>query len=262
MSDQEVDDIFGEYEKTSYSAEENDSNSKNGEVDADKGKRDKKSETTKTRKLVRSQQLKLDPNRVCGPRGITAVIQNFKNVKLQGKGHEKSDLETVLSQMEHWAHRLFPKLPFDDCIESVAKLGNNKSVQVYMKRFRMGMLDTEQEIEETLENTDAQFDNITERGTDVFSTVMSRPSQSLTHISEDQQSRMAENKRKAEEKRKSRLMLNTSNLNDTCSNESFTSKILPELNATVDTVISETTAETNENNSEILDIDMFLENLP
>jgi hypothetical protein len=37
---------------------------------------------------------------------------------------------------------------------------------------------------------------------------------------------------------------------------------LPELNATVGTVISETTAETNENNSEILDIDMFLENLP
>jgi hypothetical protein len=71
---------------------------------------------------------------------------------------------------------------------------------------------------------------------------------------------MAENKRKAEEKRKSRLMLNTSNLNDTCSNE--TSTILPELNATMDTVISETTAETDENNSEILDVDMFLENLP
>jgi hypothetical protein len=27
---------------------------------------------------------------------------------------------------------LFPKLPFDDCIESVAKLGNNKSVQVLL----------------------------------------------------------------------------------------------------------------------------------
>jgi hypothetical protein len=124
----------------------------------------------------------------------------------------------------------------------------------------MGMLDTEQEIEETLVNTDAQFDNITEREADVFSTVVSRPSQSATGISEDQQSRMAENKRKAEEKRKSRLMLNTSNLNDTCSNE--TSKILPELNATMGTVISETTAETDENNSEILDVDMFLENLP
>jgi hypothetical protein len=55
-------------------------------------------------------------------------------------------------------------------------------------------------------------------------------------------------------------MFNTSNLNDTCSNE--TSTILPELNATMDTVISETTAETDENNSEILDVDMFLENLP
>ncbi len=131
-----------------------------------------------------------------------------------------------------------------------------------MKRFRMGMLDTEQEIQETLVNTDAQFDNISERQTDVFSSVVSLPLQSVTHISEDQQSRMAENKRKAEEKRKSRLMQNTSNLNDTCSNKSFTSKILSELNATMGTEISETTAETNENNSEILDVDMFLENLP
>ena len=69
--------------------------------------------------------------RVCGPRGITAVIDNFKHVKLQGKGHEKSDLEIILSQMEHWTHRLFPKLPFDDCVENVAKLGNTKSVQVF-----------------------------------------------------------------------------------------------------------------------------------
>ena len=39
MSDQDVDDIFGEFEKTSYSAEETDSNLKNDEVDAVNGKR-------------------------------------------------------------------------------------------------------------------------------------------------------------------------------------------------------------------------------
>lgn len=68
--------------------------------------------------------------RLCGPRGIVAVDANFQTVKLKGKGHEKSDLELVLNKMEHWAHRLFPKLSFDDCIERVEKLGNNRYVQV------------------------------------------------------------------------------------------------------------------------------------
>lgn len=60
---------------------------------------------------------------------------NFKNLQLKGKGFEKTDLDVILSKMEHWAHRLFPKLPFDDCIEQVAKLGNNRSVQVNTNIF-------------------------------------------------------------------------------------------------------------------------------
>lgn len=68
--------------------------------------------------------------RVCSQRGILAVAENFQNVKLKGKGYEKTDLDLILSKMEHWAHRLFPKLSFDDCVEQVAKLGNNRSIQV------------------------------------------------------------------------------------------------------------------------------------
>ena len=32
--------------------------------------------------------------------------------------------------MEHWAHRLFPKLQFEDFIDRVECLGNKKEVQV------------------------------------------------------------------------------------------------------------------------------------
>lgn len=32
--------------------------------------------------------------------------------------------------MEHWAHRLFPKLQFEDFIDRVEYLGNKKEVQV------------------------------------------------------------------------------------------------------------------------------------
>lgn len=68
--------------------------------------------------------------RLCGPRGIVAVNETFKSVKLKGKGHEKADLDVILSKMEHWAHRLFPQLAFDDCVEQVAKVGSNRAVQV------------------------------------------------------------------------------------------------------------------------------------
>lgn len=35
-----------------------------------------------------------------------------------------------MQHMEHWAHRLFPKLQFEDFIDRVEALGNKKEVQV------------------------------------------------------------------------------------------------------------------------------------
>ena len=37
--------------------------------------------------------------------------------------------------MEHWAHRLYPKMPFDELIERVERLGQKKDVQVIAKLF-------------------------------------------------------------------------------------------------------------------------------
>jgi len=33
-----------------------------------------------------------------------------------------------MSRLEHWAHRLFPKLSFDDFIERLEKLGSKKEI--------------------------------------------------------------------------------------------------------------------------------------
>ena len=35
-----------------------------------------------------------------------------------------------MRNMEHWAHRLFPKMPFDEVIERVERLGAKREVQV------------------------------------------------------------------------------------------------------------------------------------
>ena len=43
---------------------------------------------------------------------------------------QAEDLKTLMRHMEHWAHRLFPKLKFEDFIDRVEYLGNKKEVQV------------------------------------------------------------------------------------------------------------------------------------
>lgn len=43
---------------------------------------------------------------------------------------QAEDLRLLLHKMENWAHRLYPKLQFEDFIERVEKLGKKKEVQV------------------------------------------------------------------------------------------------------------------------------------
>ncbi|XP_045216277.2 uncharacterized protein LOC123566353 [Mercenaria mercenaria] len=91
------------------------------------------------KKVVRKPQPKLDPTRLTGDRGIPILPNLFKNVKFKGKGYESHDLALLMRQMEHWAHRLFPKMPFDEVIERVEKLGSKKEVQTCIKKMRLDM---------------------------------------------------------------------------------------------------------------------------
>ena len=54
----------------------------------------------------------------------------FSDLVFSGKGYERRDLNLLMSRMQHWAHRLFPKMPFDQTIERIEKLGKTKQVQV------------------------------------------------------------------------------------------------------------------------------------
>jgi TIMELESS-interacting protein len=74
--------------------------------------------------------MKLDPERLKGPRGIAVIENAFKDFKFNGKGYERVDLSRVMKIMEHWAHRLYPRFQFDDCLDKIEKLGQKKTVQV------------------------------------------------------------------------------------------------------------------------------------
>lgn len=82
---------------------------------------------------------KLDVGRLLGPRGLPCLNKHFEQIEFRGAGHEAEDLNTLLSHLEHWAHRLYPKMMFKDCLEKIGKLGHKKEIHTCMKKIRMGM---------------------------------------------------------------------------------------------------------------------------
>nr|CAB3266970.1 TIMELESS-interacting protein-like [Phallusia mammillata] len=95
--------------------------------------------TTSKKKRTINRGPKLDARRLLGARGLPALQNHFESVTFKGKGHEAEDLDLMMSKLEHWAHRLFPKFMFDDCLEKIEALGHKKEIQTCMKRIRMGM---------------------------------------------------------------------------------------------------------------------------
>ncbi|KAA0184968.1 hypothetical protein HAZT_HAZT008337 [Hyalella azteca] len=108
----------------------------------------------KPKRIVKNPQPKFDAARLCGPRGIGVVQKFLSNAPYRGKGYETEDLGILLQKLKHWAHRLYPKLPFADTIAQIEKLGNKKPVQVNVKRLRMDMYETPKEDAEAGEVVD------------------------------------------------------------------------------------------------------------
>ncbi|CAH2274474.1 TIMELESS-interacting [Pelobates cultripes] len=103
------------------------------------GQTQKEEEPKPTRRASKRPQPKLDANRLTSQRGLPALRNLFDGVKFKGKGHEAEDLKTLLRHMENWAHRLFPKLRFEDFLNRLETLGGKKEVQTCLKRIRMDM---------------------------------------------------------------------------------------------------------------------------
>ncbi|NXK09445.1 TIPIN protein, partial [Herpetotheres cachinnans] len=164
-----------------------------------------------TRKAVKRPMPKLDAQRLISERGLPALRHMFDNVKFKGKGHEAEDLKTLIRHMEHWAHRLFPKLRFEDFIDRVESLGNKKEVQTCLKRIR---LDLPILHEDFAGNEDGGGES---NGLDAATEdVPSRPgnaeqlnSLSGTTLTEKQQQRIMKNRQLALERRQAKMQCNS-----------------------------------------------------
>ncbi|KAK1158067.1 TIMELESS-interacting protein-like [Acipenser oxyrinchus oxyrinchus] len=171
------------------------------------------------RRSVKRPQPKLDSQRLISERGLPALRTMFNNVRFKGKGHEAEDLKVLMQHMEHWAHRLYPKLQFEDFIDKLEVLGNKKEVQTCLKRIRLDMPLTH---EDFMTKDDAVEDEELNRSAHLFEdsepflresqsvpVVQSTPSASSS-LTEEQRQRIERNKQLALERRLAKLQQDSS----------------------------------------------------
>ncbi|XP_031308748.2 TIMELESS-interacting protein isoform X1 [Camelus dromedarius] len=169
------------------------------------------------KRTVKRNVPKLDAQRLISERGLPALRHVFDKTKFKGKGHEAEDLKTLIRHMEHWAHRLFPKLQFEDFIDRVEYLGNKKEVQTCLKRIR---LDLPVLHEDFISNNDEVGENndhdVSATELDPFLTNSSESakfaSESSRSLTEEQQERIERNKQLALERRQAKLLSNSQSL--------------------------------------------------
>ncbi|XP_050758952.1 TIMELESS-interacting protein [Gymnogyps californianus] len=164
-----------------------------------------------TRKAVKRPMPKLDAQRLISERGLPALRHMFDNVKFKGKGHEAEDLKTLIRHMEHWAHRLFPKLQFEDFIDKVESLGNKKEVQTCLKRIRLDLPILHEDFASN-EDGGGESNGLDAAAEDVRSCsgnaeeLSSLPATTLT---EEQQQRIKKNRQLALERRQAKMQCNS-----------------------------------------------------
>jgi len=165
--------IVEESENVVFVEENNQQDGSNEDQDPDEDAEQEADKKEIKTKRVRNPQPKLDAERLKRPRGLTMLANVFEKVKFKGRGYEEQDLSMLMKNYEYWCHRLFPKLPFDDCLERIERLGSKKPVQTYLKKIRMDLLleedNTEPNIDEennvdnteSVENTErSDFDDL------------------------------------------------------------------------------------------------------
>ncbi|XP_033045560.1 TIMELESS-interacting protein isoform X2 [Trachypithecus francoisi] len=169
------------------------------------------------KRTVKRNIPKLDAQRLISERGLPALRHVFDKAKFKGKGHEAEDLKMLIRHMEHWAHRLFPKLQFEDFIDRVEYLGSKKEVQTCLKRIRLDLPILHEDFvsnnDEVAENNEHDV-NATEL--DPFLTNSSESeiftSESSRSLTEEQQQRIERNKQLALERRQAKLLSNSQSL--------------------------------------------------
>ncbi|KAL9013976.1 MAG: hypothetical protein Q9173_001359 [Seirophora scorigena] len=79
---------------------------------------------------------RLDDNRLLSQAGIPKLRRIAKErFKFKGKGHEYSDLASLLNTYQFWLDDLYPRAKFADGLAMIEKLGHSKKIQVMRRTW-------------------------------------------------------------------------------------------------------------------------------
>lgn len=144
VPDYEGDDDIIEHYENQESDNERDSHGEGEDATSDNetgtARRVDPSKSKSKSHVVRNPVPKLNTERLKGPNGIQTIEKYFEGFKFNGKGHERADLDRIMKRLEHWSYRLFPKYHFDDFLTRVEQLGTKKDLQVFIKKYRLDMV--------------------------------------------------------------------------------------------------------------------------
>ncbi|KAG7092516.1 hypothetical protein E1B28_008867 [Marasmius oreades] len=93
--------------------------------------KDKEGEMKERRKPMR-----LDEARLLGTTGFPQLINDTKNFRVKGKGHEATDLNRLLQVYQFWTHRMYPKSQFSDTVERIEKICHSRRMNVKLSVWR------------------------------------------------------------------------------------------------------------------------------
>nr|CAD2207490.1 unnamed protein product [Meloidogyne enterolobii] len=117
-------------------------------------------ETKNSKRKIRRPQPKLSERELTSEKGIEALKASFDNFNFPKEYDPYQKLDILLNKMECWAHNLFPKMNFDDCLDKIEKLGRKRLVQATMKRLRPGFSQAEDD-DEIVEEENVEKDENT-----------------------------------------------------------------------------------------------------
>ncbi|KAF6208066.1 hypothetical protein GE061_016516 [Apolygus lucorum] len=117
-------------------------------------------------------------------------------------------LEELFTRLQHWAHRLFPKMTFEDCIERIEELGHKREIQTNMHKLRMGMVDLNEGQEQVADDEEVRPASPNPPVDDAFDQlIMTAPAPvKQVTLTEEQRARMLRNRLLAEERRMARRL--------------------------------------------------------
>lgn len=91
-------------------------------------------------KIVKNPRPKLDIDAMLNEdKGLPELLRMATDVIFR-EGHEFEDMKQLLSVMQLWSHRLFPKYTFKDFLAKAEVLGKRRPVKTHIRKVRIGML--------------------------------------------------------------------------------------------------------------------------